>query len=369
MNNLKKILIIGPTPPPIHGVSIATETILNSSLQYRIQIIHLNTSDRRELSNIGKIDIKNISIAFIQFFKLLWLFIAKNPEIVYIPISQTSLGYLRDSLFLIPSKLFNKKIIIHLHGSYLRLLYNQCHFLIKKLIKWTLKDISRAIVLGENLKPIFKSLVPEDRIVVIPNGLDEKPFIKYCSDLKKGNKNIQILYLSNLVKFKGFFDLINAIPEVIRKHQNVTFIFAGPFRHDKEKEEAFTFISENKINSFVKFEGIVTGKEKIDLLMTSDIFVLPSYNEGQPFAILEAMAAGLPIISTNVGAIPETVIDGENGFIISVNNPQEIAEKIVILIENEKLRKKMAEKSKERFLQYYTKNKFIENLGKVFESI
>lgn len=364
-----KILIIGPTPPPYHGVSIATEMILNSNLQKRFKIIHLDTADRRGLSNMGKIDFANVYLALFHFLKFLWLSIKERPEVVYVPISQATLSYLRDCLFLVPARLFRRKIIIHLHGGYFREFYEQSNRVKKLLIRWTLKDVRRVIILGQSLKYIFEGLVPSERIAVIPNGIEANVYFNYNSRLEEESK-ILVLFLSTLARPKGFIDVIRCIPEVLKSRNDVKFVFAGElYTKWGEKDEAIEFIKQNKLHSVVKFPGVVTGDEKIKLLLSAAIFVFPSHNEGQPFVILEAMAAGLPIITTDVGAIKEMVADGLNGFMVDKQNPKQIAEKTIFLLENEKLRKEMGQRSRRRFLKYYTKDKFIGNLDKVFEEV
>jgi len=364
-----KILIIGPTPPPYHGVSVATEMILNSNLQEKFKIIHLDTADRRGLSNIGKIDFINVYLVLFHFLKFLWLCIKKRPKIVYVPISQATLSYLRDCLFLIPAKLFRRKIIIHLHGGYFRNFYERSNSVMKFLIRWTLKDVQRVIVLGESLKYIFEGLVPSGKIAVIPNGIGVNTYSNYNLGLEEKSK-ILVLFLGTLRKSKGFIDVIRSIPEVLNSYNDVEFVFAGELCIKREKkDEALEFIKQNKLHSVVKFPGVVTGEEKIKLLSSTDIFVFPSHNEGQPFVILEAMATGLPIITTDTGTIKEMVVDGQNGFIVEKQNPKQIAEKIIFLLENEKLRKEMGQRSRRRFLKYYTKDKFIGNLGKIFKEV
>jgi len=373
MNN-KTFLIIGPIPPPYHGVSVVTDMILNSALRDKFNLIHLDTSDRRSLSNIGKIDFTNVYLTIKHFLKFLWYCIKERPAIVYVPISQTTLGYLRDCFFLIPAKLFYRKVIIHLHGGYFRNFYEQSNGLMKILIRWTLKDVQRAIVLGESLRYIFKDLIPKKRITVVPNGLDGKIFDIYDTNrATKQKERYRILFLSTLVRSKGFIDVIKAIPEVIRYHSNdIEFVFAGELNNKwGGRDAAFEFIEQNKLHSIVKFRGVVTGNKKIRLLLSSDIFIFPTYYkyEGHPLVILEAMAAGLPVITTNMGAIKEAIIDRINGFIVEKQNPKQIAGKILLLLENEKLRQEMGRKSRERFLKYYTKDKFVENLSKVFEDV
>jgi glycosyltransferase involved in cell wall biosynthesis len=87
--------------------------------------------------------------------------------------------------------------------------------------------------------------------------------------------------------------------------------------------------------------GIVTGEQKNKLVLEADIFALPSYNEGLPIALLEAMAAGMAIITTPVGGIPEVITDGDNGFLVAPGNISDLAEKLTILVNNQELRQKM----------------------------
>jgi len=366
-----KFLIIGPTPPPYYGVSIATKNILDSNLQRRFKLVHLNTADRRSLSNIGRIDFRNIYLAFLHFLKFLWLCIKERPKVVYIPISQGILGYLRDCLFIIPATFLGSKVIVHLHGSYFRKLYEKSNILFKILIRSSLKKVSCAIVLGKSLRYIFEGLIPEERIVVVSNGIDENLFKDHNTDrIKKEKRHYKIIFLSYLAKSKGFFDIIEAIPEVLQYYIDAEFYFAGEFwLTEAEKRKVDYIITIKELDQNIKFQGTVIGNKKADFLLSSDIFVLPSYNEGQPLVIIEAMAAGLPIITTDTGTIKEMVIDGENGFIVKKKTPKEIAEKIIILLEDEKLRREMGQKSRERFLKYYTKDKFISNLAKVFGQV
>lgn len=363
------ILIVGPIPPPYHGVSMATDLILNSELRYKFKLVHLDISDRRSLLNIGRLDFKNILLAIVHILRLSLLLITRHPKIVYIPICQTISGYLRDLSFMILSKLFGARIIIHLHGGYFRELCEKSNFIFKFIIKLSLKFISKAIVLGDCLKYIFEGFVPASKIVVVRNGINDH-YKEYFSRNNPGlNKPIKIIYLSSLSKEKGYLDVIQAIPEVIKKYKNVKFIFAGEYWKKEDEIFAKNYISNNKLSSFIDHIGVVAGKEKFDLLLSSDIFVFPSYNEGQPFAIIEAMSAGLPIITTDTGAIKEMVIDGENGFIVEKQNPAQIAQKIIYLIENPDERMRMGQKSRERFLKYYTKDQFINGLAKVFEEV
>lgn len=364
-----KVIIIGPIPPPYHGVSVATSLILNSNLKNKFHLIHHDSSDRRGIENIGKIDLMNIFYAIKDFFRLFLLLLKKRPKIVYIPICQTRIGFLRDAFYILVTKLFRAKIIVHLHGSYFRKLYEESNILFKLLVKYSLKLISRAIVLADCLRYIFEGLIPSDKISVVHNGIDDPYKDRLEKKSYESANPIKILYLSNLMKEKGYVDVLRAIPDVIKENPQVKFFFAGEYWRQDDKTFAQKFIKKNRLEPYIKHLGAISGQEKYDLLFDSDIFVFPSYNEGMPFVIIEAMSAGLPIISTNVGAIKEMVIDGENGFIVEKQNPQQIAEKIIYFIKNPEIRKQMGLKSRERFLKYYTKEHFIDALQNIFQSV
>src|SRR6266849_5885256 len=103
-----RVLIIGPSPPPYNGMSIATELVLNA-VRDEVSAVHLDTADRRGLSNVGKLDMVNILLAVYHGIKFLWLVTVKRPDIVYVQIAQDWLAFLRDCLFLVPARLLRKK--------------------------------------------------------------------------------------------------------------------------------------------------------------------------------------------------------------------------------------------------------------------
>lgn len=366
-----QILIIGPTPPPFHGVSIMTQYLIESYLRDTFKICFLDISDRRKLSNLGQLDFRNISLAFYHFFKFIKIFLINNPKVIYIPFSQSFWGYIRDLFFLIPSRIFNKKILIHLHGSAFDDFYNSMNFLLKIITNYIFNGKVWGIVLGKKLKNCFNNLIQEKKIFVIPNGI--KPIMIRCehyTNNQKEAKNIRILYLSNLRISKGFFSLLTIIPAIIKNHPNVHFTFAGEKTNNLDIQKANSFIYQNDLVKYIDMSGIVIGQEKEMLLLNSDIFVFPPIEkEGQPLVILEAMAAGLPIISSNIGTINEMIINGKNGFLISVGDSDALLKSISILIENKNLREKMGKESKKIFENFYSVEKWKREMQHTFNKV
>lgn len=368
-----RIMIFGALPPPYIGPSIATEILLNSSLHDYFSIIHMNTSDHRSPENIGKMDVINIYLAILQILRFFLLLFKYRPAVVYLPICQSLIGYLRDTVFIFASRLSGARVVIHLRGGYFRELYEKSNFLTKLIIRKSLWSVSIAIVLAESLKYIFKGLVPEDKIRVVPNGIS-RDYIKEeelssAKNLRFNQGKQKILFLSNLILKKGFFDVIKAMPEVINFYKDAEFVFAGEFSEPAGiRKEVFAYIDKHGLGPHICFTGAVTGKVKKELLLSSNIFVFPTKSsEGQPWVIIEAMAAGLPVIAVDRGCIKEIVINNKNGFILANSSPKEIAAKIIFILKDEKLRVSMGDSSRRIYEERYSVEKFIDGLTEIFK--
>lgn len=364
--NKLKILIIGPIPPPVHGVSIFTKNIIDKILSDKIRIVYINTSDKRDISHVEIIDLIDLYIVFRYLIKYLFYLIIYRPQLVYFPISQLKTGFLRDSFFILPIYLFKTKIVIHLHGSNIANLFLSSKRIFKLYISFILKRVNLAIVLGNKLKNVFGELISDNKIKVIPNGIN----FHLKPDFSKNQEIIRIIYLGTLDKRKGVGEVIRAIPFVLDKKEKVKFIFAGEWYKDDFYKEMKEFIKNKNISNKIEFVGNILDNEKEKLLISSDIFVfVPNQKEGQPLVILEAMAAGLPVITCKTGAIEETVIEGETGLFVKPGNSEEIAKNIIYLVENNDERKRMSKNARKRYEENYSNEIFIENMINVFKSV
>src|SRR5579859_620485 len=132
-------------------MSVATELVLKA-LGNEFCVIHLDLADRRPLSNVGRIDVQNLLLAAHHGVKFLWLLIRRRPDVVYMPVAQDKVAFLRDSLFLIPARLLRKTVVVHLHGGYFATFYRSASPWMKKLVRFCLGRSARAIVLGKSLR-------------------------------------------------------------------------------------------------------------------------------------------------------------------------------------------------------------------------
>lgn len=324
----------------------------------------MDTNVHKELSTLGlwRFDkiLKNINLYFL-FIKLIlncW------PDIILIPISQSTLGFFKDSVFILISRLFFRRTLLQLRGSNLKNWLNRALVINRFYVSLVIRSTQGIIVLGNNLKYLFSDYFPNNKIFVVPNGAD---FNYQYSE--KRNLIPKILYLSNFQASKGIEDVINAMAILKRVHKvNFHIDVVGAWRDSVTMHLCIQIAEDNNLP--LTFHLPSLGKEKVNFFKNADIFVFPPRGpEGHPWVIVEAMAAGLPIISTHQGAITESVIDGVNGFIVEKKNPQQIAKKVKYLLEHPDIRAKMGLLSRQNYLRNFTEEKMVENLSICFNTI
>lgn len=359
------VIFLGKLPPPYIGPSVACEILINSKLKDEFNLIHLDLSDHRDINTLAKLDFTNFYLAVKQYVQLFWYCIKHKPDLVYVPAGQSTVGYTRDAGYILIAKLFGKKVLTHLRGGYFLNWYNESGGLMKWFIRFVHKKVNGQIVLGNNLRPLFNWIMPDDRIYVIPNGGNFP--VNYET---RNHEKITVLFLGNYVKTKGVLEALYAAPEVCAKNKDVVFAFAGEWRDEESKKLFEDFVSQNPDLPIIN-HGPVKGDKKFKIFSDADIFVFPTYyrNEGHPWVTVEAMAAGLPVISTDHAAISESVHDGENGYLVEKKNVNQLAEKISILAADKSLRDKMGAESRRIYLDNLTEEKMVERMGNVFRAV
>jgi glycosyltransferase involved in cell wall biosynthesis len=350
------------------GPTLATEIILESSLSETFDLLHLDTSHHDTLATLGAISQRNVFSALKHSAQLVSMIVRKRPEVVYIPISQTTIGYLKDSLFILLCKALGGKVVCHLRGGFFRQWFDSANALVQRYVRMVHSAVDAQIVLGECLRPLFDSLVPEDAIFVVPNGRDFD--FAPSTDPAQPNATLRVLYLGNLFETKGVLDVARAVPLVRSAGCQVEFVFAGSCNNPFVQETLETCQREQG-DDVVKLPGRVVGQAKLDLLLGADILVFPTYFpfEGHPWVIVEAMAAGLPIVSTDHAAIRESVQEGVNGYLVAKQAPDDIADKVIELCRDKELRHRMGKASRDLYEAKFTEAKMVESMTAALTSV
>jgi len=367
----RNVCVIGPLPPPMNGNSKAIDTILKSELCNDIFSFFPVNLSREITKKDGGISFAKIKVVLRALETLKYIKCNHAIDTYYLTIAQSSVGCLRDVALLrqIYKNHKNAKVILHLHGGGFREFYNKANPVLKLLIKKYYSKAVKIIVLSNSLKKMFNGIVSEDKIQVIENCVDNEFMLsddlinKKLHQIENG-KPLKIVYLSNMIKTKGYFDVLNSAQILNGKNISCEVLFAGKFSNKGQEEEFFDFIKENNLSDKVMYLGVVDGETKKQLLFEGDVFILPTYYppEGQPISILEAMSAGMPIITTRHGAIPDVIIEGLNGIFIPFQSPASIAKAITDLVNDTKKISYMGKNNRRAIMEKHLEINYINNM-------
>ncbi len=341
-----RILILAQTPPPYHGQALMQELLVKSSWNWADKKhIRLEFSDN--FSNVGKFQFNKILKLFIVILKVHKYRIHGPIDLLYYPPTGTYLvPTLRDIILLLCIRWTTKKVAFHFHAGGFD---NSRNFpVIKYFAKIAYNAPDLAIVLLKSLESEVLWINPKN-IVVIPNGIQDE-FI----DRDKNNDVFTILSVGNLIKGKGVYILLEAINNVIKSGLQVKAEFVGAWGNNKFKTLCEEFVVNNKMEKVINFEGVKTGKDKWKYYSRANIFCFPSYlTENQPVVLLEAMMAGLPIITSKWRALPDIVIDGWNGLVIPPASVEDLTQAILYLYNNTLICQQMGEHSRKSYENDY----------------
>jgi glycosyltransferase involved in cell wall biosynthesis len=181
--------------------------------------------------------------------------------------------------------------------------------------------------------------IPENKIRVIHNGVDINKF-KPAADKRKVKEelgfnpdDLAIVSVGRLYARKGLFTLIESMPAVVKRFPSAKFIISGKGQSD-EMRKLLAHAEKLGVKNNIIFTGYYPDKKLPKLYQAADVFAFSTFYEHHPFAILEALATGLPVVTTTVGGIPETIERGKNGFLVEPFNPRHFGEKILYLLEH-----------------------------------
>lgn len=200
--------------------------------------------------------------------------------------------------------------------------------------------------IGDYLKN--KLSIDASKIAASPFFANVRDFIEfnpsYVIRKKYSNYENMVLFTGRLAKQKNIPNLLKAVPEVLAGYPKTLFLIVGDGEERAKLEE---MVRKMGIEQSVVFEGSVAHQVIYEYFYSCDMFVLPSNYEGIAWVRVEALACGKPVISTDVGAAHEVVTDGETGYIVPLDTPQALAQKIVYLLENPELRERMGKRGQQ----------------------
>lgn len=360
------LLILKSSRKKTTGFYVMNRYVKHSDLlrsNFNIKSITLNSS-----GSGFKLFYYGLSFLNIVYYSLLIVFklIAYRPKVTYFTISPVN-TFLRDVIYIFLIKLFNTELIYHIHGKGIKSKYHKSK-IYRKLYKWAYNDVV-AICLSEKLKYDFDFL-PIKGYYVVPNAIPDYFKVENL-DLKRrkeNNKPLKVVYLSNLIASKGVFDFIDAIKLFIDDAENIEAYIVG-----KESEYTENDLKKRigNYNDRIIYKGPLYDNQKYKFLSTCDILIFPTYYKTETWGlvILDAMQAGLPVITTDEGATTDMIENGVNGFIVNKKDPIDIKNKLLKFIDQPLLINEMGKRNREKYLEKFSIDAFEQNLSEIFDEL
>lgn len=270
-------------------------------------------------------------------------------------------SFWRKSIFATLARQFKVAVILHIHGGRFRVFYDDQPLVVQHVIRYQLEKADRVLVLSPTWQEFIKSIAPGANVGICRNYVEMPPLAHDTKD----RTVINLLFLGFVGNLKGIHDLLAVLPEVVKSHPNLRLRVGGNGEIDYAKD----IVEREGLTNYVEFLGWVSGDAKRDLLASADIFVLPSYKEGLPVSLLEAMSYGVPVISTTVGSIPELIDDTVNGFLINPGDRQALQSLLVLLGKDAGLRVEIGDKGRQTILAQYSRQVVLPELEAVYSDL
>lgn len=343
-----RVLMVGPDRSVHGGISGVVNNYFDAGLDRMIDLCYIGTMV--EGTKLTKL---------LQAVKAYLHFLAKLPkyDIVHVNMASDS-SYYRKSVFIRTAKTCHKKVVIHQHGG------NFPEFYEKELsagsrmrVKKVLSMGDAFLVLGTAWKDFFGNIIDRDTITVLPDA------IRIPEREEKQYGSHKILYLGRLCKAKGIGELLTVMPRLRELYPDVRLYLAGIWEDRELKERA------EALQEYVTDLGWIGGADKQRYLRECDLFVMPSYFEGQSVSILEAMAYACGIVASKTGGIPDMIIEGETGIFAEPKDTKTLETGLLKLLADSDLCRVLGENARRKAETEFSIDNNMKQLLAIYEAI
>ena len=348
MDDRIKVLMVGPDRSVHGGISGVVNNYYDAGITEKVDLNYIGTmvegSKLRKLWQAVK--------AYIKFLKLL-------PEypIVHVNVASDS-SYYRKSLFIKAAKRAGRKIVIHQHGGDFETFYEkEQNDRGRARIRQVLSMGDVFLVLSPKLKQFFKGILEPSKVILFPNAGPVPDSIE-----KEYGKQ-RILFLGRLCKEKGLRELFSVLPQLHGQFPQMHVLLGGIWEDEELLEEAA------KMKEYVTDLGWLQGEAKKNYLRTSDLFVFPTYFEGQPVSVLEAMAYQCGIVATRVGGIPQMIEQEQTGLLIEPKDPEGLKSALQKLLSDPELCERLGKNARAKVQKEFSIEKSLQELIKIYQQL
>ncbi|MBX2846822.1 MAG: glycosyltransferase family 4 protein [Acidiferrobacterales bacterium] len=342
-----QLLAIGPLPPPLAGTSVSFKLFCDflATQSEKVSVKIISTAPKK-LGTRPLLDLSNLVTAS-RILTGCLSHIRKSNKVILFGSNQFLLSMMPICLLI--AKLARKKFYVRSFGGSLDSYYLNLSPYTRKYFRWMLNHTDGLIVQTDSLNIFFENLL-DSRVHLVPGYRELPKDLIVNSDVRENHATLKLVYVGHINKQKGIFDLLDTINMLNADRIHFECDIYGPI-YDEDSTSFKQLIAQT---NGAHYSGILDPNQVIKTISSYDLFVFPTYysGEGHPGVLIEAMMAGLPIITTNFKSIPDLVEHRINGLLVAPNNPQELAIAIQLLKDDRELMNKLKEQSALRGIRY-----------------
>lgn len=347
---MKQIVMVGSAPEVKGGVSAMVNVCVAHGLFDRWDAVYLG-------SHCDGTALRKLSQALRAWLAFMGLLLRRRVALLHVHLNSGA-SFWRKAAFVVPARLLGVPYVLQIHcGHFVDFYRDRLKPWGREFLRGLLRDAQRVVALSEGARKALSCIEPGLEIDVVPN-----PVAVPAWQASLTQSPPTVLFLGMIREAKGVFDLLRAWPAVREAVPDARLVLAG----EGEVERARGIARENGFEEALVMPGWIGGAEKEQLLRDAWVFALPSHWEALPMSVLEAMAAGVPVVASRVGGIPDTVVDGETGVLVQPRDINRLSEALISVLTNEPWRRAMGEAGRARAREHFSAEVVVPRLEAVW---
>lgn len=357
-----RVLVVGQTPPPFGGQAVMIEALLEGSYQ-EVRLFHVRLAFSEDMESVGRFAFRKVWVLFTTILRIIGArFRHRTPVLYYPPSGPNMVPVLRDLVLLCSTRWLFRRTVFHFHAGGVSTFAKRLPAVLRPMFRWAYGRPSVAIRTAPQNPPDGQALGALHDVVV-PNGVPDMRGLLQERHALPGGPLI-ILFTGVLIPSKGVMVLLEAFRELVRRGVHAELELMGKWGDPGFRQRCEEFVRQHGLEQRVRFLGVKRDLEKFGHFAACDIFCFPSYFEAESFGLVltEAMQFAKPVVSTRWRGIPSVVEDGVNGFLVPVQEPTAVADRLERLAADPDLRERMGLAGRRIFEERFTLERFRTNM-------
>ena len=350
------VLMTGPVAPPVGGMATVLDTLGQSGLADEVRLGVLDNASRTRPGRSGMAAAAAQLRLFLRFLRRL-----RRDRISIVHLHTCSgTSFWRDLVWWAAGRAHRKRTFLHVHGARFGEFAAELGSVRRALLAHALRGAEAVVATGPKWAAVLEAIAPGARVVAVPNGVPVPEPVP-----ERAGSPPVFLFLGGLGRRKGVDLLLRAVEHIMDADVPLRVVVAGPADCEDEAEFAADLVKRG-LRGRVESVGVLSASERDRRFREADAFLLPSRAEGLPVAMLEAMAAGLAVVATRVGAVEDVVRDGADGFLVPVDDVRAFADAMASLARDPARRQAMGASARRRILDGFTDEHMARGIARLY---